>query len=78
MTEKETIQNFADMVEATRKLTKPWIIALIATNALWAIVTFALIWFAYMAPVDVDFEQAQDFSNQTQTQEYNHGATQGG
>ena len=50
MTDNEKIHSFGDMVEATRKLTKPWIIALITTNVLWAAVTFALVWFAYMAP----------------------------
>lgn len=75
MTDNEKIQSFGDMVEATRKLTKPWIIALITTNVLWAAVTFALVWFAYMAPIEV--EQAQDFPNQTQTQTYSQNAAQG-
>lgn len=75
MTDNEKIQSFSDMVEATRKLTKPWIIALITTNVLWAAVTFALVWFAYMAPIEV--EQAQDFSNQTQEQSYSQNAAQG-
>lgn len=75
MTENEKIQSFGDMVEAARKLTKPWIISLIVTNILWAAVTFALVWFAYMAPIDV--EQTQDFPNQTQTQSYSQNAAQG-
>lgn len=75
MTDQEKIHSFGDMVEATRKLTKPWIIALIVTNALWAVVTFSLIWFAYMAPVDMD--QTQDFTNQTQSQTYSESATKG-
>lgn len=76
MTDQDKIHSFGDMVEATRKLTKPWIIALIVTNALWAVVTFSLIWFAYMAPVDMD--QTQDFTNQTQSQSYSESATNGG
>ena len=75
MTDNEKIHSFGDMVEATRKLTKPWIIALITTNVLWAAVTFALVWFAYMAPIEV--EQSQDFPNQTQAQTYSQNATQG-
>lgn len=75
MTDNEKIQSFGDMVEATRKLTKPWIIALITTNVLWAAVTFALVWFAYMAPIEV--EQAQDSPNQTQEQSYSQNAAQG-
>lgn len=75
MNDTEKVLSFGEMVESTRRLTKPWIIALIITNALWAAVTFSLIWFAYMAPIDM--EQAQDFTGQYQTQEYSHGAAQG-
>lgn len=75
MTDTEKVQSFGEMVESTRKLTKPWIIALIVTNALWAAVTFSLIWFAYMTPIDVD--QAQDFDGHTQNQGYSQGVTQG-
>ena len=75
MTDKEAIQNFGDMVEASRKLNKPWIIALIVTNALWAAVTFSLIWFAYMAPIDMN--QNQDMENSVQSQTYSQNAAQG-
>ena len=75
MTDKEAIQNFGDMVEASRKLNKPWIIALIVTNALWAAVTFSLIWFAYMAPIDMN--QNQDMANSVQSQTYSQNAAQG-
>ena len=32
MDDKEKIQSFGDMVEATERLTKPWRIALLVTN----------------------------------------------
>lgn len=79
---KETIQNFGDMVNATQQLSKPWqehtkklTIALVLTNALWAIIVAMLVWFAYMTPVDVG--QEQDFTNQVQTQNYSEGVTDG-
>lgn len=75
MTDNEKIKSFGDMVEAARNLAKPWIIALIVTNVLWAVVTFSLIWFAYMAPVDMD--QVQDYTSQTQTQTYSQNAAHG-
>lgn len=75
MTDTEKVQSFGEMVKATHKLTLPWIIALGVTNLLWAIVTFSLIWFAYMAPIDA--EQTQDFTGQTQQQTYSQRATQG-
>lgn len=34
MTDNEKIQSFGDMVDATERLTKPWRLALIVTNAL--------------------------------------------
>ena len=34
MTDNERIRSFGDMVQATEKLTKPWRLALIITNAL--------------------------------------------
>lgn len=45
MDEKDTIQSFGDMVEATEQMSKPWqaavhrlVVSLIITNALWAII----------------------------------------
>ncbi len=82
MEDREKIQSFGDMVEATDKLAAPWrkanfiqTIALIVTNLLWAIIVFTLVWFAYMTPVDV--EQNQDFTSQNQTQTYSEGVTDG-
>lgn len=80
--DNEKIQNFADMVDATEKMTAPWrkanfvqTIALIVTNVLWAAIVFSLVWFAYMTPVE--FGQEQDFTNQSQHQTYSEGVTDG-
>ena len=50
MTDTEKIQSFGDMVNATEKLTKPWRLALIITNCLWAVVFMAFILLAYLTP----------------------------
>lgn len=75
MTDNEKIQSFGDMVNATEKLTKPWQIALIVTNIFWAAVTFSLIWFAYMTPIDSS--QTQNLPDGSQSQSYSQGATKG-
>lgn len=82
MEDKETIQNFGDMVNATQQLSKPWqehtrrlTLALILTNLFWAIIVGMFVWFAYMTPVDVG--QEQDFTGQVQTQNYSEGVTDG-
>lgn len=75
MDDQEKIQSFGDMVEATEKLTKPWRLALLVTNVLWAFIVGMLVWFAYMTPIDVD--QSQDFTEQVQTQTYTAGVTDG-
>lgn len=66
MDNKEAIQNFGDMVSATERLTKPWRVALIITNILWAVVFSAFIMLAYLTP-DTSY-QSQDFENQIQVQ----------
>ncbi len=75
MTDNEKIQSFGDMVEAARKLTFPWIVSLIVTNTLWAVVTFSLIWFAYMTPIDSS--QTQNLPDGSQSQNFSQGATKG-
>lgn len=75
MDDKEKIQSFSDLVSATEKLTKPWRIALIVTNILWAVVVILLVCFAYLIPADM--QQEQDFTGQTQTQYYGEGVTHG-
>lgn len=75
MADNEKIRSFGDMVEATKKLTFPWIVALIVTNALWAVVTFSLIWFAYMTPIDSS--QTQSLPDGSQSQSFSQGATKG-
>lgn len=79
---KEKVQNFSDMVESTRKLTKPWIIlcglllaALVLTNAIWGFVLFKQIQYAYMTPTEVS--QEQQFDEHTQSQNYIDGVTDG-
>jgi len=66
MTDKEKIENFSDMVQATEKLTKPWRIALIVTNVLWALVFAAFILLAYLTP-DTTY-QYQEVEGQAQVQ----------
>ena len=66
MDDKEKIQSFGDMVQATEKLTKPWRWALIITNILWALVFLAFILLAYLTP-DTSY-QMQDFEGQSQVQ----------
>lgn len=79
---KDTIQNFGDMVNATQKLSQPWqehtkrlTVALILTNLFWAVIVGMFVWFAYMTPIDID--QEQDFTDQTQNQSYSEGVTDG-
>lgn len=75
MDDKEKIQSFGDMVEATEKLTKPWRIALLVTNIAWAVVMLAFILLAYLTPVEM--EQGQDLTTQSQSQSYSEGVTVG-
>lgn len=83
MTDNEKIQSFGDMVDATDKMSAPWretvfklVKALVITNLLWAVVLGLFIWFAYMTPVEM--EQGQQFDQQTQSQSYSEGVTNGG
>lgn len=71
MNDNEKVQNFSDMVDATEKLTAPWRKAFFLSNILWAIIVAMLVWFAYMAPIDMG--QDQDFTNQHQQQYYSEG-----
>lgn len=76
MGDKEKIQSFGDLVEAAERLTKPWRLALIITNFLWAVVVVLLISYAYLIPSEMT--QEQDLPSQHQTQTYIDGATSGG
>lgn len=77
MTDHEKIQSFGDMVNATEKLTKPWRIALIVTNILWALVFTAFILLAYLTP-DTTY-QYQEVDGQAQVQSTgSEVVTQGG
>lgn len=64
--DNEKIQNFADMVNATDKLAKPWRWALAITNILWAIVFTSFILLAYLTP-DSSY-QYQELPSQVQEQ----------
>lgn len=66
MEDKEKIQSFGDMVDATERLTKPWRMALFITNLLWAIALVAFILLAYLVP-DTSY-QYQDFDSHSQVQ----------
>lgn len=73
MDNRETIQSFGDMVEATEKMASPWrdtvwklIKALIFTNLFWAIVLGLFIWLAYFSPETS--VQYQDFNGEYQAQ----------
>lgn len=79
----EMIKNFGDMVNAAEKLSSPWkktcyalIGALVAVSLILGCIIFYLVHCAYMDPVE--FDQEQDFSQQSQSQSYNSGATNGG
>lgn len=76
MNDTEKIQSFGDMVYATERLTKPWRLALVITNILWAIVVMALVLLAYLTPTTVTQEQVMPENSQSQS--YTEGATQGG
>lgn len=76
MNDNEKIQSFADMVDASERLTKPWRKAFWLTNILWAIIVALLVSYAYLVPTEVS--QEQNFQEQNQTQTYNDGATKGG
>lgn len=82
MDDKEKIQSFGDMVDATEKLSKPWqesskrlTIALILTNLFWALVLAAFIAFAYLTPETT--YQEQDFDQNTQVQQSGYPASFG-
>lgn len=62
---KEATGNFKEWVSGGLELVRPWKLALILTNAFWAIVLTLFIWFAYMSP-DTTYAN-QDFTSQTQT-----------
>lgn len=77
MDDKEKIQSFGDMVDATERLTKPWRIALLVTNLLWALVFAAFILLAYLTP-DTTY-QYQEVEGQAQVQSTgSEVVTQGG
>lgn len=78
----EKIENFSDMVTATQKLTKPWMIfcgfllaALVITNGIWGYVHWRQIQYAYMTPEE--FTQEQLFDEQSQNQSHTSGVTDG-
>lgn len=82
MEDKEKIQSFGDMVDATERMSKPWqdtakrlTWALVLTNLFWAAIVGMLVWFAYMTPAEMS--QEQDLTTQQQTQTYTEGATDG-
>lgn len=77
MNNTEKIQSFGDMVQATENLTKPWRMALIITNCLWAIVFLAFILLAYLTP-DTTY-QYQEIDGHPQVQSTgSEVVTQGG
>lgn len=76
MNDKEKIESFGEMVSATERLTKPWRIITFATNILWAIVVMTLVLLAYLTPTTVTQEQVMPENSQSQS--YIEGATQGG
>lgn len=61
--------------QVAEKKQKHHTIQLVLTNVFWMIVTGALIWFAYMSPIDVT--QEQDFTSSTQSQTYSEGVIDG-
>lgn len=75
MDNKEMIQNFGDMVEATERMSKPWqeelksqkkhsLILMLATNLFWMIIVGMLIVFAYI-PVETTTSYSQNQNQDT-------------
>jgi len=82
MDDKEKIQSFGDLVDASEKITKPWrtlcawlLAALVVTNLIWGFVHWKQLQYAYMTPEE--FAQTQEFDTQTQEQHYSQGVAQG-
>ena len=82
MDDKEKVLSFGDIVYATMKINKPWIIlcalllaALVLTNAIWGFVHWKQLQYAYMTPEE--FSQTQNFDEHQQEQRYSQGAAQG-
>lgn len=82
MNDTEKIQSFAEMVEATEKLVKPWrifcgwlLVALIITNLIWGFVHWRQLKYAYMTPET--FSQTQDYESMQQEQNHGKGAAAG-
>lgn len=82
MDDKEKIQSFGDMVDATETLSKPWqeqskrlTWALVLTNLFWALVLVVFIAFAYLTPETT--YQEQDFNENTQVQQSGYPASFG-
>lgn len=80
--DENKIENFSDMVSATQKLTKPWMVfcgfllaALVLTNAIWGFVLWKQLKYAYMTPEE--FTQEQLFDEQSQSQSHTSGVTNG-
>lgn len=91
MDNKEMIQNFGDMVEATERMSKPWqeelksqkkhsLILMLVTNLLWMIIVGMLIIFAYMPTEDVSYSQnqQQDADSYSQSQSSDYQSTTNG
>lgn len=82
MEDKEKVQSFGDMVNATDKLTRPWrvafaltLAALVLTNAIWGFVHWKQLKYAYMTPEE--WTQEQSYDEQIQNQSHTSGAADG-
>lgn len=66
------IKYFNCMVDGSDKIISKtvsgWKLALILTNAFWALVLALLIWFAYMSPSEFEATQDQNIPAQSQGQ----------
>lgn len=65
---EKDIQYFDKMVNGAERLIRPWRLALIVTNVLWAIVFTAFIVFAYLNPAEINVQQKQGAIEQKQEQ----------
>jgi hypothetical protein len=64
----EQKEAFETMVKANLETARSWKLALILTNAFWAVALVIFMLFAFFVPVEM--EQSQDFPAQQQEQRY--------
>ncbi len=67
----DRLQEFKAWVNACQDLIRPWKVALIVTNCLWALVFAIFILLAYIMPYETDM--SQDFKNEVHSYSQSYG-----